>query len=71
MLDVAGLSALTYLDCSSNQLTLDAVNGILAALVASGVPNGYLGMSGGTNASPTDTADEATLLANGWTVTTN
>ena len=70
-LDVSGLSALTYLDCSSNQLTLDAVNGILAALVASGQANGYLDMSGGTNASPTDTADEATLIANGWTVTTN
>jgi hypothetical protein len=70
-LDVSGLSALVYLDCDTNQLTLDAVNGILAALVANGQANGYLNMSGGTNASPTDSADEATLLANGWTVTTN
>ena len=70
-LDVSGLSALVYLGCDTNQLTLDAVNGILAALVANGQANGYLNMSGGTNASPTDSADEATLLANGWTVTTN
>ena len=52
-------------------MSLDSVNGLLAALVANGQSGGYLDISGGTNAVPTDTDDYNTLIANGWSVTTN
>ena len=68
---VSGCTALSYVDFNGCALSLDTVNGLLSELVANGVSNGFLDISEGTSASPTDTADEATLIANGWSVTTN
>ena len=73
-LDVSGLTALNYLDSSVNNITDDTViNAILAALVAGGLLNGVVNLSGGTNAAPSGQGivDAGTLITNGWTVTTN
>ena len=73
-LDVSGLTDLNYLDSSVNNITDDTViNAILAALVAGGLLNGVVNLSGGTNAAPSGQGivDAGTLVTNGWTVTTN
>lgn len=59
---------------SANALTVSTVNAILSAMVDSGLGSGFvLDLSGGTNAAPTGQGltDKATLIDNGWTVTTN
>jgi hypothetical protein len=61
-------------NCSNNALNLMSVDNMLAALDASGVINGVVNLSGGTNATPTGGAlnvNVVSLQGKGWTVTTN
>ena len=73
-LDVSTNTALTYLICNSNQLTQVAVDKILLDLVTNGKSNGYLDLSGGTNAAPSSTAPgsnyDILLTTRHWTVST-
>jgi len=71
-----GTRVLTTFNAWFNALTGVAVNAILADLVvaqAGGNPVCTVNLSGGTNAAPTGQGltDKATLIAAGWTVTTN
>ena len=69
------LTALQGLILTNNALTVSAVNQLLAELVATVGSRVIcnLDISGGTNAAPTGQGilDAATLVAAGWTVTTN
>ena len=69
------LTALQLLILTNNALTVSAVNQLLAELVATVGSRVIcnLDISGGTNAAPTGQGilDAATLVAAGWTVTTN
>lgn len=73
----AGFGARPY-DFSGNHLSALTVNAILHELAETGPTFGGLqastiDLSGGTNAAPTGQGltDKATLISNGWTVTTN
>jgi hypothetical protein len=60
--------------CVNNALGVTSVDNMLAALDASGVINGVVDLSGGTNATPTGGAlnvNTVSLQGKGWTVTTN
>ena len=73
-LDVSANPALQALGCNSTAITDDTIiNSILASLVSFGLSNGYVDLSGGTNAAPTGQGitDVATLVSMGWSVTTN
>jgi hypothetical protein len=69
--------SLSYIDMSGNALPAAAVNQVLADFVVSLGISGRVvctvTLSGGTNAAPTGQGilDKATLVAAGWTVTTN
>jgi hypothetical protein len=60
-------------DFDNNALTATAVDYTLQWLAGSGVENGYVDLSGGTNAIPTENsaAARAILLDRGWNVTVN
>lgn len=68
---VASALGSPVMNFSGNKIT--NTDAILAACVASNVPNGTLDLSGGTNAAPTGQGitDKAALILAGWTVTTN
>jgi hypothetical protein len=74
---VADQGAPYGLDLSGNALSAASVNAILAWYAANyslgAAGDQFIDLSGGTNAAPSGQglADKATLIANGWTVTTN
>lgn len=72
-LDVASLTILETLDASGNALPEAEVDGVLAALDDTGINNGTVDLSGGTNAIPSAAglASKASLEGKGWTVTVN
>ena len=68
------LTALEILDLRSNALTIASVDAVLLNLDTSGVLNGTVDLSGGTNASPTGGAanvNKLSLEGKGWTVLIN
>jgi hypothetical protein len=58
---------------SGNALDQASVDGLLVSLESYNTSNGNIGISGGTNATPSATGKAATdaLRARGWTVTLN
>ncbi len=64
-------STLLHCDLSYCALVQSSVDGVLAALDGSELTLGSLILSGGTNAAPTDSSHVDSLLAKGWSVTTN
>ncbi len=72
--NLQGCTNMRYLylmGCALSQIMIDQV---LTDMVAGGVTNGYLDMSSGTNAAPSNPdgiALKNTLISRGWTVTTN
>ena len=66
-------TSLLFFRAEYNQLTVTAVNAILADFVAAGALSGTLNLAGFGNAAPTGQGltDKQTLLSRGWSVTTN
>jgi hypothetical protein len=68
-------NTISNFQAQNNQLTSTSVNAILAAFVAANRTSGQriLNLGGTGNAAPTGqgVTDRATLVARGWTVTTN
>ena len=64
---------LDYVDFSNNAFTEEAVNDTLQWLDGSGVENGFVSLSGGTNAIPTGAGatSKTNLQGKGWTVNVN
>ena len=60
-------------DFSDNELDEAAVDGVLADLDSFGLSNGFVDVSGGTNAPPSAAGltSKANLEGKGWTVTVN
>ena len=70
-IDVSGCTALRYVYASNAALDEAAVDQLLTDLVINAVSNGYLYISGGNNAPPSDPdglALKATLISRGWNV---
>ena len=68
------LTALANLDLQSNALTIASVDAVLLNLDTAGAINGFVDLSGGTNASPTGGAtnvNKLSLEGKGWTVLIN
>ncbi len=73
-LDISGCTNLGYIYAYGCALDEAMVDQLLADLVANGVPNGYLQISGGTSSPPSDPdglALKAILIDRGWTIDTN
>ncbi|BBO80159.1 hypothetical protein DSCO28_07250 [Desulfosarcina ovata subsp. sediminis] len=70
---LTGCTGLDDVDLSVNALTETAIDHVLSILDASGVTNGVVDLSGGTNASPSTSglASIANLETDGWTCTYN
>lgn len=70
---IADTQPIDSLSAAACNLTQTAVDDILVVLSNNGVSNGFVNLSGGTNAAPSATglAAKAVLEGNGWTVTVN
>jgi hypothetical protein len=71
--DVSGCTDLDYLDLYQNHLTQISVNDILIKLNSLSSTNGYIKLTGGTNAAPSGDGltAKAALIVKGWNVLTN
>lgn len=72
--DIFGCTNLSYIYASGCAFDETMVDQLLSALVANGVTDGYLRISGGTSAPPSDPdglALKAILIDRGWNIYTN
>jgi len=71
--NISGATSLTFFDAGVCELTEQSVNHVLSELDAYDNIDGFIDLSGGTNAAPSGVGLTAidNLLAKGWTVTTN
>lgn len=71
--NINGATSLQFFDAGECELTEESVNHILYELDQYGNTNGFIDLSGGSNAAPTGIGATAVtnLLAKGWTVSTN
>jgi hypothetical protein len=72
-INITGCVNLEEVDLDSNDLTEASVDHVLITLDDNGLSNGYVDLSGGTNATPSalGLAAEASLVIKGWTVFIN
>jgi hypothetical protein len=67
------INQISFCDLANNNLSTTEVNAILAKFVNTTVPSGTLLLNGTNMGAPSGQGltDKATLISNGWTVTTN
>ncbi len=73
-INLQGCTNMHYLYLMGCALPQAMIDQVLTDMVASGMTNGYLDMSSGANAAPSNpngVALKNTLISRGWTVTTN
>jgi hypothetical protein len=72
-INISGCTSLSTFSCAYNSLTEGVVNSILTTIDGFGTSDGYIDISGGSNAAPTGDGITAkdSLINRGWTVLTN